>query len=342
MAQGHCYFGLQGDGFAREVIFNGAQSVGVCYGRIGDNLPNEQAVVGLYTSYGIKKMRIYDPNPATLNALATSPSIELILGVPNGNLQAIVADPFNAMTWIRQNVPSHPGVNIRYICVGNEVRPTDPAAPFVLPAMRNIHDALVSANNGIEPLIKVSTAVDGTLLGSSYPTSVGSFSDSSSSYINPIIQFLAEKRAPLLANVYPYFSYIGDPVNVDLGYALFTSPGVVVHDGVLGYQNLFDANLDAFYSALEKAGASNVQVVVSETGWPSDGGMAATIQNAATYYPNFINHAKNNGTPKRPARLIQGYLFAIFDENQKGPAETERHFGLFSPNMQPKYPISSF
>ncbi|XVF04757.1 hypothetical protein REPUB_Repub05bG0112600 [Reevesia pubescens] len=276
-------------------------------------------------------MRIYDPNQATLEALRKFPEIELILGIPNDDLQALATDAVAAASWVQQNILSYaPMVNIRYISVGNEVRPTDPAAQFVLPAMKNIYNSLGSANH-----VKVTTSVDGTLLGASYPPSAGSFSDSASSYITPIIQFLADQGEPLLVNVYPYFSYIGDPTNIDLSYALFTSTGTVVQDGALGYQNLFDAILDAFYSAIEKVGATNMQVIVSETGWPSAGSTAATIENAGTYYQNMINHVKNNGTPKRSGQPIQAYLFAMFDENQKGPAETERHFGLFSPDKQP-------
>ncbi|KAK7815156.1 glucan endo-1 [Quercus suber] len=78
-----------------------------------------------------------------------------------------------------------------------------------------------------------------------------------------VISFLANNGAPLLANVYPYFSYIDKPQSISLDYALLRSPGVVVQDG-----------------------GSNVKVVVSESGWPSEGHAAATIDNAATYYQN--------------------------------------------------------
>jgi hypothetical protein len=179
-----------------------------------------------------------------------------------------------------------------------------------------------------------------SLMGSSYPPSTGSFSDVASSYINPIVAFLAKTGAPLLANVYPYFSYVSNIQNIDLKYALFTSPGVVVRDGNFEYQNLFAASMDALYFALEKAGGANVGVVVTESGWPSAGGIAATVENAGTYYNNLIKFIEN-GTPKRPGYL-ETYLFAMFDENQKGPAETERNFGLFLPNKQPKYQLTSF
>jgi hypothetical protein len=154
----------------------------------------------------------------------------------------------------------------------------------------------------------------------------------------PIAQYLASTGAPLLANVYPYFTYTGTP-GIDLNYALFTSPGTVVQDdNGLQYQNLFDALVDTFYAALDSAGAGSVGIVVSESGWPSAGDTAATTDNAQTYNQKLINHV-GQGTPKRPG-AIETYIFAMFNENRKNGAETEKHFGLFNPDQSPAYPIS--
>ncbi|XP_061371698.1 glucan endo-1,3-beta-glucosidase-like [Gastrolobium bilobum] len=313
------------------------QPIGVCYGRVANNLPPAQEVIHLYISNGIRKMRIYDPDPATLQALRGS-HIELVIGVPNEDIQSLASDAAEATHWVQNNILNYSqDVKFRYIVVGNEINPTSATSQFVLPAMQNIYAALTSAN--LQSQIKVSTAIELSLLGSSYPPSAGEFNPSSSSYISPIVSFLVNNGAPLLANVYPYFSYIGDTNNVNLGYALFNSSTVVVKDGEYEYQNIFSAQLGALYAALEKVGAPDLEVVVSESGWPSDGGTAATVDNAQAYYKNLINHVRF-GTPNRPNQPIETYLFAMFDENQKGPAETERHFGLFTPQKQPKYQIS--
>jgi exo-beta-1,3-glucanase (GH17 family) len=226
-------------------------------------------------------------------------------------------------------------VSFRYIAVGNEVIPGD-SAQYVLPAMQNIQAALSAA--GLNQ-IKVSTSVSQGVLGQSFPPSSGAFSSDAQPTLQQIVQFLAQNGAPLLVNVYPYFSYSGNEAQIQLDYALFTASGTVVTDGQYQYQNLFDATMDALYAALERTGGANVQIVVSESGWPSAGGDASTtVANAQTYNQNLINHVVN-GTPKRPG-AIEAYIFAMFNEDQKPGLDTERNFGLFFPNQQPVYQIN--
>ncbi|XP_058079560.1 glucan endo-1,3-beta-glucosidase-like isoform X2 [Magnolia sinica] len=300
-----------------------------------NNLPPPTEVVDLYKSKNIGRLRLYDPNATALQALRGS-NIQVILDVPRDNLQDLANSPGAANSWVQNNVQNYwPDVQFKYISVGNEVIPNS-LAQFVLPAMQNIQTAISSA--GLQDQIKVSTAVATTVLQTSYPPSNGSFTNAAHGILEPIVRFLVSNQAPLLANVYPYFSHVNDPNSVPLQYALFTS-STVNRDGSLSYRNLFDAIVDALYSALERVSGSSVEIVVSESGWPSAGGTVATVDNARTYNSNLIRHV-GQGTPKRPGKAIETYVFAMFNENQKEGEEVERNFGLFFPDKRPVYEIS--
>jgi hypothetical protein len=108
---------------------------------LGNDLPSEQEVVDFYKSNGIGRMRIYDPNQETLQAIRET-NIELTLGVLIQTFKRLLMPAAN--NWIQANILAYsPDVKFRYVSVGNEVKPSDDAAQFVLPAMRNIYSQFV-------------------------------------------------------------------------------------------------------------------------------------------------------------------------------------------------------
>ena len=81
--------------------------------------------------------------------------------------------------------------------------------------------------------------------------------------------------------------------------------------------------------------------MVAETGWPRDGGDAATPENALAYNNNVIRRARNSvGTPKRPGVGVEVFVFDLFDENLKSGDEYERHFGIFGLDGAKAYDLS--
>lgn len=335
----------------------GPQPVGVCYGTFATNQPSAQEAVSLVKSSGIRRMRLYGPDHNALQALRNT-GIELVLGVPNNELQSVASSQGNADQWIQVNVKNYQDVNFRYIVVGNGVTPyeftgTPEYTPFLFKAIQNIRNSLSSSAQFNH--IQVTTAIDqSTAQGgeTNFPPSKGVFNEQFLQFFDPIIRFLVNNKAPLLVNLHPYESYLhnkGDmPLNLRKGasasqdlrlqYVIFQRQNPLVQDGPLAYTNHFDSMVDGIYWALEKAGASSLDVVVSEIGWPTvGGGFATNNEIAATHNNNLINHVRSGGTPKRPQKHIETYLFELFDEDKREAGKT---YGIFNNNKQAKYQIN--
>ncbi|KAJ1385240.1 X8 domain [Sesbania bispinosa] len=115
----------------------------------------------------------------------------------------------------------------------------------------------------------------------------------------------------------------------------------VLIDGNSVYTNVFNANLDTLYWALEKAGCPDMHVIVGEVGWPTDDDKNANVQNSKRFNMGLLKHAlSGNGTPKRKG-IIDIYLFSLIDEDAKtiAPGNFERHWGIFEFDGRPKYEL---
>ncbi|GAB4859406.1 hypothetical protein Ancab_010871 [Ancistrocladus abbreviatus] len=159
-----------------------------------------------------------------------------------------------------------------------------------------------------------------------------------------MLDFLRQTGSYLMVNAYPFLAYEANNDVISLDYALFKeNPGVVDSGNGLRYYSLFDAQIDAVFAALSALKYDDLNIVVTETGWPSKGDnneIGASVENAAAYNGNLVRRAlTGGGTPLRPKADLTVLLFALFNENKKPGPTSERNFGLFYPNEQKVYDI---
>ncbi|KAF6173230.1 hypothetical protein GIB67_026925 [Kingdonia uniflora] len=332
--------------FAKQGLTNalGGQ-VGVNYGRIANNLPSAYKVIQLLKSQNINRVKLFDSDPSVLKSLSKS-NISVIICVPNELLASVSNKQSFATKWVQDNILGYyPLTRITAIAVGNEVFvDTNNITEHLVPAMKNINRALVKFN--IDGDIKVSSPIALSALQSSYPSSSGSFKpDLIEPVVKPMLEFLKETRSYLMVNIYPFFAYEGNSDVISLDYALFKeNSGNVDSGNGLKYTSLLEAQLDAVYAAMSALKYDDIRIVVSETGWPSKGDeneTGAGEENAAAYNGNLVQRVlTGGGTPLRPNMELDVYLFALFNENQKGGPTSERNYGLFYPNEEKVYDIS--
>ncbi|KAI5078798.1 hypothetical protein GOP47_0006469 [Adiantum capillus-veneris] len=328
--------------------FTGAySSLGINYGTLGDNLPPAAEVASFLKAAAkgpivLSKVKLFNTDPNIILAFANT-GVDIIIGMSTADLIEVGnrASISAATQWVEYNVaPYVPATSIVGVAVGNEVVLTHDKAliAHVVPAMQNLHLALNSLN--LSTSICVSSPFTLGILHSSVPPSSATFKKPS--LMVPVLSFLASNGFPFMANVYPFFAYASDPNPFMLDYALFnSSAGYTDPLTNLHYTNMFDAQLDAIYSAMAHLGFSNISIMVTETGWPSSGDptqVGVNVNNAQMYINNLIEHIySNQGTPLRPKQPVDTYIFALFNEDLKPGPTSERNYGLFKPDFTPVY-----
>ncbi|CAL5336378.1 unnamed protein product [Camellia sinensis] len=330
--------------FLSIISLSDGGSIGVNYGRVANNLPSAVKVVQLLKTHGIERVKVYDTDPSVLKALSGS-GIKVTVDLPNELLISAAKRPSFASSWVQRNVAVYyPSTQIESIAVGNEVF-VDPhnTTQFLVPAMKNIHDALVKYK--LDSTIKVSSPIALSALQNSYPSSAGSFRpELIEPVFKPMLEFLRQTGSYLMVNAYPFFAYESNADVISLDYTLFReNPGVVDSGNGLRYFSLFDAQIDAVFAAMSALKYDDIKLVVSETGWPSKGDeneLGASLQNAAAYNGNLVRRVlTGGGTPLRPHADLTVFLFALFNENSKNGPTSERNYGLFYPNEEKVYNV---
>ncbi|XP_020227150.1 glucan endo-1,3-beta-glucosidase 14 [Cajanus cajan] len=317
---------------------------GINYGRIANNIPSPDEVVTLLRAAKIRNVRIYDADHSVLKAFSGT-GLEIVVGLPNGQLQNMSSNPDHALSWVKENVQSFlPGTRIRGIAVGNEVLGGDDYSLWgvLLGAAKNIYNATRKLH--LDQLVQISTANSFAVFEISYPPSSGIFKDNVKQYMKPLLEFFQQIGSPFCLNAYPFLAYASDPEHIDINYALF-EPTKGIYDPIyrLRYDNMLDAQIDAAYAALENVGFDKMEVIVTETGWASNGDQSeagANVTNARTYNYNLRKRlAKRKGTPHRPKNVVKAYIFALFNENEKPGHSSENNYGLFKADGTISYDI---
>ncbi|KAK7264301.1 hypothetical protein RJT34_31908 [Clitoria ternatea] len=330
---------------ATALSFADSQSfIGVNYGQVADNLPPPEATARLLKSTAIGKVRLYGADPGIIKALANS-GIGIVIGAANGDIPSLASDPNSATQWVNSNVlPYYPASNITLITVGNEVMTFGDHGLIsqLVPAMKNVQNALNSVSLGSK--IKVSTVHSMAVLTQSDPPSSGLFDPALGDSLKQLLAFLKETKSPFTINPYPFFAYQSDPRPETLAFCLFqpNSGRVDKGNGKL-YTNMFDAQVDAVHAALSAMRFEEVEMVVAETGWPSNGDsneVGPSVENAKAYNGNLIAHLRSLvGTPLMPGKSVDTYIFALYNEDLKPGPASERAFGLYKTDLTMAYDI---
>ncbi|KAL9415722.1 hypothetical protein AB3S75_039001 [Citrus x aurantiifolia] len=327
-----------------------AGAIGVNWGTNASHPLPPAKVVELLKSNNIAKVKLFDADPLVLEALSGS-NIGVTVGIPNSLLKSLNSSKKAAESWVHDNVTRYfsaghgNGVRFEYVALGDEPflqSYSEQFHSFIIGAAMNIQIALGRANLASEVKVVVPCSFD-TFLSESGKPSRGHFRPDLNKTMIELLEFLSKHHSPFFVTISPFISFHQNK-NISLDFALFKETAHPHKDSHKTYKNSFDLSYDTLVTALSTVGFPEMDIVVAQIGWPTDGVANATSSTAEIFMKGLINHLRSrSGTPLRPRNPpIETYIYSLLDEDQRSTAtgNFERHWGVFTFDGQAKYHLN--
>nr|GLL31779.1 glucan endo-1,3-beta-glucosidase 8-like [Ipomoea trifida] len=289
------------------------------WGRYATHQLVASSAVDLLLQNGISDVRIFAPRPSVLVALEGS-SIGVTVTLSRDFIlrDKYVSNLQNVSEWVVQ---------------------------LLLPPIRNkvnITETRWALDNFNLSHIRTTTSHYIDIIKVAKTPSEAEFRDDIKDKMPEHLEQIAKTNSFFTLDMYPLTATETYKWPVEFGFMDNKSNFTIV-DGKYTYRNAFAFLYDSLVVAIEKAGYPDMEIVVGQIGWPTDGNKDATPENAARFYKGFIPHMVNKkGTPRRPNKNIDAYLYTLSDENRISvPAYGPyiRHYGIYEYDGTPKFEI---
>ncbi|KAL8129039.1 hypothetical protein V2J09_018194 [Rumex salicifolius] len=328
--------------------FARVEALGVNWGRNSSHPLPPSKVAELLKSNNVTRVKLSDADPLALQSLSGS-NIAVTVGIPNSFLRGLNSSLKAAESWVHDNLTRYLSadaskVRIEYIAVGDEPFLQSYGMqyiPFVMGAATNIQAALTKANLADKVKVVVPCSFDAFQFDS--VPSEGHFRPEINNTIVQLLTFLSKHNSPFFASISP-FDLLQQNKNLSLDFTLFRATKHPLKDGHKLYNNTFDLIYDALVSALLNASFPQIEIVIGQIGWPTDGAANANSSIAEIFMKKLLTHLRSkSGTPLRPhIPPKETYILSLLDEDQRSIINGgyNRHWGVFTFDGQAKYSVN--
>jgi exo-beta-1,3-glucanase (GH17 family) len=275
-----------------------------------------------------KMIRIFDWNEHVM-AEALKLDMEVALGTTNDSIVKFATpnptDKSKPSTYVADFIAKITPYSsiIKIITIGNEVFENNAKVSDVVAAIQNLHKAMGKLD------IQVTTDVIWAQIGvgqePDYKPSSGTLTTNGTTLL-AALKALYGDHACLFASLYPFLDLKGWVDNHGLGQAFAQKhlPYVTFQNPALGpCANQFDSDYTTLRTAM-KADYSEVTVIVSETGYPTEYYSPYTdAPNPEDYFEGYQSWQKTNKLG------LTTFWFEMYDEPEKGKDTFNARWGIY-------------